>query len=215
MRQIEPLAGLPASGTRGGANSLENRLAHLRLPTTLHLRSNEQATPAATHHDIGIQSAVRYGKRRHSSIQRGKHMNDNPYQASDTILETPELHIDIPEKVTKRILHAAVAGCISGALTLIVTLISMSGTPLMSGVGAWSLIDVVVIFGLSFGIYKKSRTCAVLMFVYFVGSKALMIVQGQNAMSGMGLGLVFAIMFGLGVSATFQYHSLMRAAKNG
>lgn len=65
-------------------------------------------------------------------------------------------------KANSQIRSAWIAGTISGVVTLIFTFILE--TPGM-------FIDVLLIFGLTWGIYKKSRICAVIMFIYFILSK--------------------------------------------
>ena len=80
------------------------------------------------------------------------------------------------EAALKHIKHAWVAGVISGSMTLLLVAIAASGSTVVAelGVDWWILIDVVTVFGLSLGIYKKSRVCALLMFIYFVGSKIIL-----------------------------------------
>src|SRR5512137_1150006 len=74
------------------------------------------------------------------------------------------------EQAEKAIKNAWTAGIISGVLTLIVTIAAMAGYSIL-GFSALNLLDVAVIGGLTFGIYRKSRTCAVIMLIYFMGSK--------------------------------------------
>lgn len=142
-------------------------------------------------------------------------MSDNPYQASTTAIDMPETSFDVPEDVEKRITRAWVAGAISGSFTLLFTVLAVSGASQLGGMNVWSFLDVVLIFGLTFGIYKKSRTCAVLMFLYYAGSKALLFMENGAAGTGLGLGIIFIIFFGMGIAGTFQYHALKRAATQG
>ncbi|MBO9717596.1 MAG: hypothetical protein J7507_12495 [Pseudoxanthomonas sp.] len=130
--------------------------------------------------------------------------NGNPYSAPVT---TSGIQVrDVPEEILKKIKHAWVAAVVSGCITLVVTLIAMSGTDIL-GFSAWELIDVALIFGLAFGIYKKSRTCAVVMFVYFIISKILITIQAGHA-TGIPLALVFGYCFWQGIAGTFAYHRL-------
>ncbi len=101
---------------------------------------------------------------------------------------------------------AWVAGVISGVITLIVTAAAMAGYSIM-GFTSLNLLDVAFIFGLTFGIYKKSRTCAVLMFVYFVGSK-LYLWSETGKVSGLPLALIFGYYFFLGILGAFAYHRM-------
>ena len=100
---------------------------------------------------------------------------------------------------------AWVAGVISGVFTLIVTAAAMAGYSFM-GFSVWNLLDVAVIFGLTFGIYKKSRACAVIMLLYFVGSK-IFIWKETGSVSGLPLALILSYYFYQGVTGTFEYHS--------
>lgn len=106
----------------------------------------------------------------------------------------------------KQIRNACIAGTISGVLTLLVTLISASGVDIPGlDFDLWNLFDVLLIFGLTFGIYNKNRVCAVLMFVYFVGSKVLM-WQESGSVSGLGMAALFGYFFLQGILGTFAYH---------
>lgn len=128
----------------------------------------------------------------------------NPYTAPAT---TSTVSIrDVPEEILKKIKHAWVAAVVSGCITLVATLVAMSGTDIL-GFSAWELIDVALIFGLAFGIYRKSRTCAVIMFVYFIASKILITMQTGRP-SGIPLALVFGYCFWQGIAGTFAYHRL-------
>jgi serine/threonine-protein kinase len=128
----------------------------------------------------------------------------NPYSAPVTTSGIQAR--DVPEEILKKIKHAWVAAVISGCITLVVTLVAMSGTDIL-GFSAWELIDVALIFGLALGIYKKSRACAVIMFVYFIASKILIMMQTGRP-TGVPLALVFAYYFWQGIAGTFAYHKL-------
>ena len=110
----------------------------------------------------------------------------------------------------KDIKNAWVAGCIAGALTLAATLWAMSGVKILS-FNAFSLIDVAVVVGLAFGIYKKSRVCAVLMLINFLFAK-FMLFQESGRTSDIPLILVFVYYYYKGVLGTFSYHKLVGKA---
>lgn len=112
----------------------------------------------------------------------------------------------VPAEILTQIKHAWVAGLFSAAVTLIVTLVAMSGTPIL-GFSAWELIDVALVLGLTFGIYRKSRTCAVVMLVYFLISK-IMIVAETGKPTGLVMGFIFLYFYWHGVTGTFAYHRL-------
>ncbi|MES2297462.1 MAG: hypothetical protein V4582_10485 [Pseudomonadota bacterium] len=139
-------------------------------------------------------------------------MNDNPYSAPSASLDVPEDPIEIPATVLSSIKNAWIAGLVSATLTLAMTVYAIYGTSVL-GASAWNLIDVALILGFSFGIYKKSRTSAVLMLVYFAGSKALMMYQQGVGGGGGILGIVFVILYWKGVTGTFEYHQYRSFAK--
>lgn len=106
----------------------------------------------------------------------------------------------------KEIRNACIAGTISGVLTLLVTLIAIAGVHIPgSDFDVWNLVDVVLIFALTFGIYKKNRVCAVLMLVYFVGNTVLIWYE-SGSLSGLPTTLIFGYFFFQGILGTFAYH---------
>ena len=113
------------------------------------------------------------------------------------------------EAALKHIKQAWVAGLISAGITLLVILVAASGSTVFAelGIDWWSLIDVVVILGLAFGLYKKSRICAVLLFVYFVGSKIILWAT-VGSVRGVPMAILFGYFFFQGIRGTFAYHSL-------
>ena len=115
----------------------------------------------------------------------------------------------VPDEVLRHIRHAWIAGLVAAVFTLVFTLLAMIGTR----VGPFSslqLIDVVLILLLTFGISRKSRVCAVLMFVYFLASKILAIKHG-GSLNGVLYGLAFLYYFGQGAMATFDYHRIRKS----
>jgi hypothetical protein len=140
------------------------------------------------------------------------------YLLGDVSIKTKEKEIKAEEKISpldtaiKDIKNAWMAGVVSGVLTLGITLIAMSGVKILS-YGAFELIDVALVFGLTFGIYKKSRVCAVLMLIYFLFSK-FMLFQESGKFSGIPLILVFIYYYYKGILGTFNYHKLVGKNKN-
>lgn len=132
----------------------------------------------------------------------GEPVSDNPFIPPTSALETSVDANEVPEQVSKKIRNAFYAGIFSGSITLLFVLIALAGSP-MAGISAWAFLDVVLIYGLAFGIYKKSRTAATVMFVYFVASKIYMMGSG---MSGMVMAVVFGVFYFQGILGTFAYH---------
>jgi hypothetical protein len=135
-------------------------------------------------------------------------MQTNPYTApiAEVIVEqSDEL---IPPDILKKIKSAWIVGIISGCMTLVLTLIAIYGMSVL-GLNVWNLLDAALIFGLTFGIYKKSRSCAVLMLIYFVGSK-IIIIADTGKFSGAIVSIIFIHYYLQGVIGTFAYHKLLK-----
>jgi hypothetical protein len=140
-------------------------------------------------------------------------MNDNPYNAPAAAVRdaAPRVLPAVPDEVMKKIKAAWIAAVCSGTITLIVVVIAMVTGKKVMDLGLWNLVDVILIFGLAFGIYKKSRTCAVIMLVYFAASKIFQVVETGQA-NGLVMGILFTILFVQGVIGTFQYHRILSRA---
>ncbi|MYN02925.1 hypothetical protein GTP41_12520 [Pseudoduganella sp. DS3] len=132
----------------------------------------------------------------------------NPYLPPVADVAVERAMPEVPPEVQKKIKQAWIAGAISGSMTLLFTLLAISGTK-AAGFNAWNFIDVVLIFGLAFGIYKKSRACAVLMLVYFVVSKILIAIE-TGSVSGTVLAIIFIYYYAQGIAGTFAYHKLVK-----
>ena len=151
---------------------------------------------------------VRTSVRPLNYIRKEPMLTENVYAAPEAPLAEQDIHV--PDEILKKIKAGWVAALISAAMTLAVTLIAMAGTDI-AGFSAWQLIDVGLILGLAFGIYKKSRTCAVIMLLYFAAGK-IMAVMESGKPTGIVMGLVFTIFFWKAVAGTFAYHAFKKEA---
>src|SRR4051812_6474798 len=98
-----------------------------------------------------------------------------------SIVKTPsEVRQQERDAALTKIRSAAGAAVIVAGVTLFVVVLGLAGVTTFSSLGLdiWALVDVVLVAGLAYGIYRKSRICAVVMFVYFVGSKILLWYKG-------------------------------------
>jgi hypothetical protein len=147
-------------------------------------------------------------------------MTHDPYAPPQTDLAdfpeaAPTMELAPPAEILKQIRNATMAACISGGLTLALSLLgAMLGSVL--GLNAWSLLDAALIFGLAYGLHRRSRVCAVLLLIYWIGAKALQAMGNPTAAAG---GALFALLFGWfylqGVLGTFRYQAWLKAAKTG
>lgn len=131
-------------------------------------------------------------------------MNDEIYSSPQVELQKED-NKEVPKEILKKIKSAWIAGTISIAITLTFTLMSISGTDIL-GLNAFAFIDVFLMVIFTLGIYKKSRTCAVLMLLLFAFNKVIMWFETGTA-NGLPLALVFLWFYTMGVVGTFQFHS--------
>jgi serine/threonine-protein kinase len=119
------------------------------------------------------------------------------------------------EKAKKAIKIAWIAGIIVGVSTLVFTIIAVAGSDVLGlGLDEWAFVDIFLIFGLTFGIYKKNRVAALIMLIYFVGSKIFVFIQSP-AIGALPLALVLGYFFFQGVRGTFAYHRIVKAETTG
>jgi serine/threonine-protein kinase len=141
---------------------------------------------------------------------------DPTYATPKANLELPpEASPEIPEDVLKRIKHGWVAGLVSIAITTLFTVLALAGAnPL--GLDAWAFVDVVIMLGLVYGMYRKSRVCAVLIFLFFALNKIIMWTE-SGSVSGLPLAVVFFWYYGQAIRGTFAYHRIVgdAAARGG
>ncbi|HEX4147515.1 MAG TPA: hypothetical protein VHY20_00945 [Pirellulales bacterium] len=133
----------------------------------------------------------------------------NPYQTPTTTHDgwaaAAQSPVKVPPEILAQIKWAWVCALITGGMTAVFALTNM----LPGGNFLW--IDVMLVMLLAFGIYRRSRACAVAMFVYFIISK-LSLLSTMNAVAWIvaaGFGYCY---FG-GIRGTFAYHRLMRDAE--
>lgn len=131
---------------------------------------------------------------------------ENPYQSPAAMVE--EVDFSVPEEIAKKIKNAWSAALFSAGITLIFVILAISGTSVL-GISVWESVDVALMLGLAYGIYKKSRICAVAIFVYFIAAKILLISQTGNT-SGIALAIVFLYFYFNGILGTFAYHRLKK-----
>jgi hypothetical protein len=77
-----------------------------------------------------------------------------------------------------------------------------------------NLADAALIFACAYGMYKHSRTAAVVMFLYFIAAKAVIAVETGKA-PGIGVALVFLYFYAKAIQGAFAYHRLERVVDPG
>lgn len=135
----------------------------------------------------------------------------NPYQSPATALRAAAQPqpTDIPADISKDIRNGVVAALISCGLTLALTLFYVYGKPSDTLLDAWSFIDVGLIALLAFGIWRKSRTAATVMLIYFLISKIYIMVE-LGAPKGLLMGAIFTYFYYKATVATYRYHRFLK-----
>ena len=108
------------------------------------------------------------------------------------------------ESARKIARYAFWAALFSGSLT------ALFGIYQWAGYDRWALVDAALVYLLGFGVSRMSRTSAILLLVYFVGSKIWTTYQYQNFQGNVIVFLSFVAMFTNGVRATYGYHRIAK-----
>lgn len=108
------------------------------------------------------------------------------------------------EKIDRAIQRAWIAALVCGGITLVVGLIAIGGTQLVPGFNGAIVLDAVILLGLAFGVYKRSRICATLLVGYAAFNEVYMISIGMD--KSPALRLIFIYFYVRGMFATFADH---------
>ena len=116
------------------------------------------------------------------------------------------------KKVQRLIGNAGIAGILFGFLNLINILFATIFSKEALGTLGFYFFGLVVVFlvlGLSYGIFKKSRACAIILFILLVITATVKLVGSVQP-----LVLTMYILFGYflfrGILGTFAYHKIMK-----
>lgn len=113
------------------------------------------------------------------------------------------------ENVERAVKEAFVASVISAVLTAVISILPLFGKSLLSFNYA-SLVDAVLILALGWGIKRKSRSCAILLLVYFVIAKIDLAIEtsGKNLSF---MTFVFFLCYLNGARGAFAYHRFKKS----
>ncbi|HEX4947841.1 MAG TPA: hypothetical protein VFZ34_14310 [Blastocatellia bacterium] len=103
------------------------------------------------------------------------------------------------------------AGMLYGGISLLVILVLQAFTSFDDGFLKFAWFDIVLIYGLTFGIHLKNRICAGLMLVYYLLSKLAMLTQGGIGLLGIFVAIAFVKAFYQGWQGTLLYHQVKQS----
>jgi serine/threonine-protein kinase len=121
----------------------------------------------------------------------------------------------IDQKVANKFVWSAmIAAILAGFATLALIIVSqVSKNAANYGFNLWNLLDVALFWGLAFGLFKRSRTCAIILLIYNLLNRLDMWRRTHDIGIAIGgLALVFMILYFLGVLGTFAHHSIKKEA---
>jgi len=112
----------------------------------------------------------------------------------------------IDEKVASTfILVALVAALLAGTVTVLASFIGWYRLTL------WNLIDAGMFFALAYGIFRKSRTCAIILFTYHIINRFDMWTRTKDLQTSFGgIACALVVVYFLGILGTFAYHSIQK-----
>ena len=126
------------------------------------------------------------------------------------------MKLDTQERCEAAIRNGWIAALISLGLTLVFGIIGFfaqsDNEVLNYFLDPFILVDVVLMAIMAFFIYKKSRTAATAMFIYFLGSKLIQWYDLGNV-QGLPMALVFLYFYFNAMQGTFIWHSKYKNQK--
>jgi hypothetical protein len=110
----------------------------------------------------------------------------------------------IDEALAGRFMACAYVGAgAAGIMTIAV--IGLGGF----GFNMLNLVDVAIFFGLAFGVYRRSRVCAIALLVYHLANRVDMYSRTGSINTSFGLlAIAFAMLYVLGIVGTFAHHAM-------
>jgi len=138
-------------------------------------------------------------------------MSENPYAPPTANVTDVSIAPEIPPEVLTKIKNAWIVGLISAGITLVFAALAIGGVSFAGVFTPWQLIDVALVLGLCYGVYRKSRTCATILLLHFAISK-IMIFTATGKFQGVVMAVIFLYYYTLGVHGTFVYHKLVKEA---
>lgn len=118
------------------------------------------------------------------------------------------------KRANRAINLACGGGVVSGLFTLNDSIIAWFGYS-FARAAIFNFLGAILIFGMTFGIYKKNKVCAIILFVYWVASKSVaskvMYVQPKGYLPGIFIAILFGYFFFEGIRGTFAYHKIVKS----
>lgn len=117
----------------------------------------------------------------------------------------------IDEALAGRFVACAYVGAgVAGIVTISVILVRGFGFNVLN------LVDAVIFFGLAFGVYRRSRVCAIFLLVYHLANRVDMYSRTGSINTSFGLSAIaFTTLYVLGIVGTFSHHAMRPRSGSG
>ncbi len=159
-----------------------------------------EQTLAQTPSESGLSVEPKPRYRIASHVAQPRHV---PVPVSRPVSDDPRRRDFVEAKLD--IERATSCAFLIAGIDLIFGILSLFGISLF-GIHAWIFADVLFLCALGYGLFRRSRTCAITMLIYYLVGSALMF--RQIGLIGVLLRAVFIYFFGTGISGSFKYHRL-------
>ncbi|GJM71852.1 hypothetical protein HMSSN036_40680 [Paenibacillus macerans] len=109
-----------------------------------------------------------------------------------------------------KITRCVAAGLISCIMTLAFNFMFLG----YDAMDIWTYADILIGLALTFGIYRKSRVCAISLCCFFLFSKlVIFLASPEEATRTLVFSFIFLVAYWQGIQGTFAYHKLMKRKK--
>ena len=108
--------------------------------------------------------------------------------------------------------HGAIAALVAAAISGFVVVVAIL-TDARGILAQWNdpafVIDIVLVLVCAYGMYRKSRTAALLMFFYYLIDRIIIAIETEVSI-GVIVTIVFLYFFGRAIQGAFVYHKLLK-----
>ncbi len=138
---------------------------------------------------------------------------ENPYSPPATAMAPAQVPVrELPEDILKKIKGGGIAAVVIGIMSLVYVILVLQVDGFLL---TWALAGVVFSFLMAVGIFVKSRTCAVLMFLFFMAKQTIIVVlEGTPSVMWVAAMLLAVCLF-QAIQGTFRYHSWKNSREKG
>lgn len=158
-----------------------------------------------------VNSQLKKYKKQTKRVMSGNNNDTKEVDSGEFIYRAPQSEIFQGERqqrkltLLRKIRNGWVAGVAYATLNFIMLLIN--GFQLNSISNYIQCFEILLIYLLSYGVYKNNRYCAAVLLVFFVVSE-LIAIATSDKITGVGLIFIFTYFYFHAAIASFKYHNM-------